>query len=423
MLKVIESTTIKDFEKGPIRRSLFSNGATFLFHKTKEMSGAKVNLYFLAGSRFESVNEHGLSHVIEHMIFKETDTDFTKNLELAGAEINAYTYKEYVCFEMSCLGSSLKELLPDFLDLFLTLDFTPIQLEKEKKVIIQELKEDLDDHETFGFEYIFKKNFDAPLGHSIGGTQTQVKSYKESDVRNYYDQYYTPERMLLTIVSNDDTKSYLRIFEDAMKAHFIYKDKKPFRLKALNKVSKINHFRSLIQKKMESSILFLAFDGVTLNSKSYYDYAVLDEILFEGLSSIFFKKLRVEKPLVYGLGSSLNSFKDAGSYVMQFNCQKKNIKEVQAGVIEAIKSFIETPFEVSELDQIKKRIINNTLLAFDSIAQRADFISDNEIYKLNEISISSIQARVEKVDVKSIKFLAKKLISNTSSKLIMESKK
>ena len=113
----IKSTEInKTFEKGPVRRSLFSNGAVSLFHQFKGMESACANLYILAGSIFESPEEHGIAHVIEHMLFKEEKTNsVVREMEKEGAQINAYTYKEYVCFELECASTKLESFLPKFL--------------------------------------------------------------------------------------------------------------------------------------------------------------------------------------------------------------------------------------------------------------------------------------------------------------------
>jgi predicted Zn-dependent peptidase len=154
--KMPNSTNIiHNFEKGPITRSLFRNGATLLFHHAVGFSGARVNINFIAGSMFEKKEERGLAHLIEHLVFKETETNYLKELEFEGAEINAYTYKENVCFEMSLLADKLEIFLPKFIQLVGSLNFSDEQFRKEKEIVIQEIKEDLDDHESMGFEYLF----------------------------------------------------------------------------------------------------------------------------------------------------------------------------------------------------------------------------------------------------------------------------
>ena len=422
MLEIISQTEITDFEKGPIRRSLFSNGAMSFFHKAEGFVGAKVSLNFIAGSMFENENEHGLSHVIEHLVFKENGSEIVKELEMLGAQINAYTYKESVCFEMDCLSRNLESFLPKFFELFFKLDFTPLQLEKEKKVILQELKEDMDDHETYGLEYIFEKNFNENIGHPIGGKPKDVKRYTENDVKKYHTKFYSPERMILTIVSGEEFNEFESILSTSLKKHFKHKKRKPYRLKAQKKFKPVNHFKSKLKRKCESSILMFSFDAPSLNHKSYYDMAILDELLFDGLSSIFFKELREVTPLVYGLGSSINSYKDIGNYVMVFNTHKKNLKVLKAKVKEILKRYANEPFSDVELEAVKNKMLDAWELSFDSIDERASFISDNEMYQLDELSMKRVKENISNSSAKSIKNLVGLILKNNFSELVIESK-
>lgn len=415
----LQTTIIKDFEKGPIRRSLFSNGAVSLFHKAKGFSGAKIQLHFIAGSMFEKESEYGLSHVVEHMIFKEIDTDYIKELEMAGASVNAYTYKENVCFEMSCLSSNVTKLLPTFLRKFLCMNFTEDVFQKEKQVIIKEIKEDADDHETQAIEYIFKKNFTDDLGHSIGGNISQVNSFKRNDLQKYYDEHFLPERMILSIVSGKDNNKVEEILETEMGNVFKDKKTKPFRLKSKNKIAKLNHFNSNLKRKMENSLLVFSFNGPSILSDKFYEYAVLDELLFEGLSSIFFKKLRVEIPLVYGYGSTVNCFSNCGNYVMVFNAQAKDIKEIKYVFKKTMADLSDSEFEASEVESIKKRILDHWEISFDDLEERVEFIAGNEIYQLNEYSIESVRSKIKNVTPKTLKLLLRSLINSEFSSLVL----
>lgn len=420
MLKITSTNILKDFEKGPIRRSLFSNGATSLFHEAKGLVGAKVSLCFLAGSVFESKEQEGLSHVIEHMVFKEEQPQIIKELELAGAQINAYTYKETVCFEMECLGEKLASFLPLFFELFFNLYISDSDLKKEKVVIEQELKEDMDDHETVGIEYIFKKNFGEALGHSIGGSLKNVRSFTKEQINNYHKKYYSPDRMTLTVVSGEKIDSLESLYIKAMDKAYRFKESKPKRIKALDRFGKITHCKGKLKRKVEQAIIFYSFAGTSLNSSHYYDYAVLDELLFEGLSSKFFIALREEQPLVYGLGSSINSFKSNGNYVMVFNGQKSKVKEIKRSVFGILEHYSKQPFDESEIAAIKSRMLDSLKLAFDSIDERAEYILNNEIYSLNEISMSSVEDKIKKVTSKSITKILNRLLSGEHSELIIQ---
>lgn len=298
------------------------------------------------------------------------------------------------------------------------MNFTEEVFQKEKQVIIKEIKEDADDHETQAIEYIFKKNFPEDLGHSIGGSISQVGSFKRADLQDYYDRNFLPERMILSIVSGSDNKQVEEIFKTEMDNAFEEKKVKPFRLKSKNTIEKLNHFNSNLKRKMENSLLIYSFDGPSILSHKFYEYAVLDELLFEGLSSVFFKKLRVEIPLVYGFGSTVNCFSNCGNYVMVFNAQAKDIKEIKSVFKKTLSELAETEFDSEEVESIKKRILDHWDISFDDLEERVEFIAGNEIYQLNEYSIESVRSKIKNVTPKTLKKLINSLISSNSSSLV-----
>jgi predicted Zn-dependent peptidase len=420
MIEEISKNTNKTFEKGPIRRSLFSNGAVSLFHKFAGMESAIVNVYFLAGSIFEKESEYGISHVIEHMLFKEIEgQSIIKELEYAGAEINAYTYKEHVCFEMSCSAKKLESFFPKFLSLFLQPHFDKKSLELEKKVIIQELKEDGDDHETFGMEYLYKKNFKANLGHSIGGTITNVRNFQVDELYSYYKKWYTSDRMIVSTVSGHDYKNLEKDLIRVMNDNLSDKKLKPKRLVKTKKISKLNHIKTQLQRKMESSIVFYSFNGFSVHHPDYYNLLVLDDLLFEGMSSVYFDLLREQHGLVYGMGSAINSYASEGSYIMVFNTKKNNIKTLDEFVINTLRNIANVDYEDNKILEIVERIKEAWLLAFDSMAERCEYFAEVEMFGENDFSLQKITAKLNQVTNDKMQKTLRNILKDNRSRLIL----
>lgn len=404
---------INFLKKGPIYRSLFRNGLAFLFHEAKGFSGARVNINILAGSYFEKENEYGLAHLLEHLIFKENKSQYLKQLEASGAEINAYTYKESICFEMGCLTDKVEELIPLFIKLVTKLDFTHEQFEKEKKIVIQELKEDADDHESAGLEYLFQKNFDATIGHPIGGAEKTLKTFSEENINDYFKRFFKPNRMIISVVAGDDIRDSI---ENIIKSEIhSFKACKPIRFKTTKRAKKIKHFSTTQKKPVESSVVFFSFQGPTISSDNYYDYVILDDFLFEGLSSRFFRKFREENAYVYGLGSSLNPFYNTGNYIMVFNSQTEHLKAIENGVREVLRELSENPLDDGVVETIKSRIIDGFKIGLDSLEERIELIQDNEIYSLDEYSNDALIQKLDKVTPKTVQKLCKKLYTVQSS--------
>lgn len=420
MIKVLETNINKSFEKGPIRRSLFSNGAVSLFHHFNGMESAVVYIYFLSGSVFETPSEYGISHVIEHMLFKEVEENkIIKELEYAGAEINAYTYKEHVCFEMSCSAKKLAEFYPKFLSLFLNPHFDDNALELEKNVIIQELKEDGDDHETFGMEYLYKKNFDDKLGHSIGGSVKNVRSFKSTDLMRFYKKFYTSERLIISVVSgyqfNKLEKDTLQVMQQFLK------DKKasPKRLKKTKRFSKLEHTKTKLKRKMESSIVFYSFDGLSVHHQDYFPLLLLDDFLFEGMSSLFFDELREKLGIVYGMGSALNSYADHGSYIMVFNTKKSNVALLDKTIINLLESLCRDTYRLETIEPIRERIKEAWVLAFDSMSERCEYFAEIEMFAGNDFSLQKIIDKLNQVNREDVRRVIKRMFKYNYSRLIL----
>jgi predicted Zn-dependent peptidase len=408
MLSISEKQKLNIFKKGPVHRSLFSNGASVVTHYAQGFSGAKVLLNFLAGSAFEKVEQEGIAHLIEHLIFKENQSNLISQLEHLGAELNAYTYKESVCFEMNCLGTRLDQILPIFLECFMQLDFLDSQLLKEKQIIKQELKEDKDDHEAQGIEFIFKKNFNQAYGHPVGGSASQVLKYKRKDIEKYYKKYFSADRTSLVIVSGNPDFDGAGLLQSWYEKRGQIKNKVPYRIKKNKHLKKINHFNIVKKKKIESPILYFSFDGPSMMCSEYMSYVVLDEILFEGISSIFFKKMREESPLVYGFGSSINSFGTEGNYLMIFNSQEKNFEAIEQILEDVLKNIVTYGIPSHLIDSIKLKISDSWSLSFDDLAERADYLLENEIYDMNDLTHSKLISLLNVVGEDSIK----KIITN-----------
>src|SRR5690606_516384 len=145
--------------------------------------------------------------------------------------INAYTYKEYVCFELTCLTRRLKEFLPLFLELFLSPSFTEDDFLLEREVVIQELREDLDDHENTGHEFLMSKLYPESLGHGIGGSEKSVRSISFKKLNEFHQRFFTPERLVISVSAGDDFLKLEKILEEAFQKFLPNTSKKPYRIK------------------------------------------------------------------------------------------------------------------------------------------------------------------------------------------------
>lgn len=405
------------FELGPVHRTTFENGAVFIHHKTVGFNGAFLGLWFLVGSRDEKPEQSGMAHLIEHLLFRSTDDQgkYTDRIEQLGGEINAFTSKEEMCFELSGIRTKLANMFPDFLEMVLKGNFTQEDLAKEKAIVIQELKEDLDDFDLFGQEMIFKHSFDFPLGHSVGGNPRIVKKASYKDVQKFHRKYISPERMVITVTSNDEHSDYIPLILQTFNRLGLSKSKKAVRPKLKTSIGKINSFQKSARRDCEMCSFQWTLPGVCLGSPERGSLNVLDSALTEGMSSVLFKALRENKALVYAVSSELNPYSDNGNLLVSLSCKHENLKEIKKILTTSFAQIAEQGLDPALLEQVKNYYKDYLILRLDDLVERNAHFAYNEIYRQKLVTIAEQQQLIEDVTNNSIKKVIKKVLKHGPS--------
>lgn len=423
MLKYNEEI-LEHFEKGPIHKASYDNGAVFLHHRVSGMRGASLYVWFHGGSRVETKEKQGIAHLLEHMIFRGSLVDAGKEkiinrLESLGAELNAYTTKEYIQFDLGVLVSKMPDVFPLFLDMILGPAFLEEGFEKEKEIVIKEIKEDLDDFEMLAEEKLFEKAYSFPLGHSIGGTVGSVRKLTLKDCKNYFKKNLTAPKMVVSMVADDESEFYITELAKKFTKYGLTKKAMPFRPKLSKGLTKPISFESKLSRSCQMATVILSTVGSPMESEYRGDFIVLDHYLSEGMSSLLFKTLREDMGLVYGVSSSTTSFTDKGSFEISAVCDKKAIPEV----IKTCKALIEVianeGVSKKELEKTKRQILDCWDMSFDDIDERNTHIGGGELYRGRVFSIKEINEVIEKVTGERVQYICKKINSFGFSKVIV----
>jgi predicted Zn-dependent peptidase len=327
-------------------------------------------------------DEYGLTHLIEHMLFKDhRRSEIIKSLEIEGAEINAFTYKEYVCFEMFTAHLNLSTHLDQFLQLFLNPSFNELDFEREREVIAQELHEEIDDHQMMGLEYLVGEYFGPAYGHPVGGNIKDVRKFTFTKMKKYFSRNFKSNKIILSVISGENYNINKAFVKNLNTFPLNVFNQKLYRLKP-TKAKSHKFTKKLKQEKtIESASLFFQFSGPAIFSEQYFHFLILDQFLTEGLSALLFRKLREERSLIYSLGSSLNAFQKEGNYILFFNVHPENLKETTK-VLKEVLLKLDEELTNKVLEQIKARIILDYRMAMDSMDFRNELIADAEIYQV-----------------------------------------
>lgn len=414
---------LSHFERGKISRTEFENGAVFLHHKTPRVKGVVVSVWFLAGSRDEKKDEHGLAHLLEHMIFKGGSaikgTELLALMESMGAELNAYTTKEYICFDLSCLATDLPRIFPLFLDLIFSPSFNQDEFHKEKNVVLQEIREDRDNHELEAEEKVFSKSFPVDLGHPIAGSIKSVSSFTIKKLTHFYYEHFVPHKMVISMVGDNKAEKYSELLSELFSRYKLTKKHKPTRRKMLTNIGSINHFREVMKRGGENPYLFLTCKTGPIDCDYRADFMILNHYLGEGMSSRFFKALREEEGLVYSISSYINNFSDNGSMVMGLTTKEKNLPKIEGKIKDIFADVALHGIGEERLISCKRQILSSWEMGFDDMDEINQHIGRGELYRSHVLSFKEISKIVHEVSDERIKFVTQSMLESGFSSLIL----
>ena len=356
-------------------------------------------------------------HLIEHLILSDRD-GIIGEIESLGGDLNGSTTKESVSFELFCHKGKFRKIVPLFLELVLNPKFSEKTLKIEKKVIVQEIKEDQDDIDVFVIEKAQELIFPKDYGHNIAGTIKHVKGYQIEDVVQFYQKHFLPSKLYATFLGAT-TSGFSRVRQCLSSLPFTGVTRtKPTRRNLLSKRTVLSHTKKRIRKDNANLSLLYCFDAVTFKHPDFSSFLILDSLLFSGLKSVFYRKLREEHGLVYGLYSLLDNYAYGSSYMMLFSVEKRNVAKLEQLVFNAMSELWEQVDE-EMIENAKERVFENHLLAMDDMAERHDYFIELELYGEENFSLNEHLSKIQKVSKASVSKVLKRLITNRYSKIMV----
>lgn len=365
------------------------------------------------GSRFESEKMSGVSHFVEHMMFKGTKKRpntlvLTREIDRLGAEYNAFTSKEYTGYYIKADAKYLSVSLDILSDMLFNSKFDEKEMKKEKGVIVEEIRM-YNDNPLMNIENIFEEvMFAGQLGKDVAGTEKHVLSYQRNDVLDYRDKYYSPQNMTIVLAGNINDQT-----GDMVEKYFgVGKNKKK-----LNKTFVPGKFgeskkekRIKIQKKLtDQTQMMLGFPGFDYNAKENAILSVLNTILGGSMSSRLFIQIRERRGLAYMIRSGADNFRDAGYVFVRAGLEAKNINKAIEVIKMEIKKIIENGVTKKELADAKTHIHGALTLSLEDSSVQASWIAKEALF-MNDIKTPEERLEeIEKVTNEQIKALAKKI--------------
>ncbi len=385
-------------------RTTLPNGLRLLTASMPGMRSASIAFFFKCGSRYEQDTIAGISHFIEHMLFKGTRNYPTARLiseaiEGVGGTFNASTGKEVTSYTARVPSEELPTVMTVLADMVRYSLFDSAEIEKERSVIIEELSATRDDPQEWVNLLVDETMWPAlPLGRDDAGTIESVSGLQRSDMLTYLDTYYRPNSLVISVAGNVQHEQVLelvqRLFGDWQQREVPpYAESLPPR--------NTNPVR-IIKKDTEQTNVCIATLGTAYGSPDYYPLLLINAILGDGMSSRLFQSVREEQGLAYDIGSYLNSYAETGSFVISAGVDPSQTEGVVRAISAELRRLTEAPVPADELKRIKAYVRGGILLGLEGTQQVASWLGGQECLQNNVRDIDEMVALVDAVTVPDI---------------------
>ncbi len=389
-------------------RTTLPNGLRLLTTPMSGMRSASIAFFFSVGSRYEQKPVAGVSHFIEHMLFKgsrnyPTARLISEAIEGVGGVFNASTGKELTSYTARVPGEYLPVVLKVLADMVRYPLFDPEEIEKERGVIIEELSATQDDPQEWVNLLIDEVMWpDLPLGRDDAGTIETVAHLQQKQMLEYLDTYYRPNSLVLSIAGNIDEPQVIQLTKDLLGSweageHKSYSASLPPRDTVPVRI---------IKKATEQTNICLATAGISYKSADYYALLLINGILGDGMSSRLFQSIREEQGLAYDIGSYFNSYAETGNLVISAGVDPSHAQEAIRAIILELERLCITPVPADELERMKAYVRGGVVLGLEGTQQVASWLGSQECLHNRVHAIDEVIASIDAVTIQDIQRVA-----------------
>lgn len=393
-----------------IRKFTLDNGVRVIVEPVGHVKSAAIGLWCKTGSRHELDNEAGITHLIEHMLFKGTEKRTSKQIAEAiegrGGSLNAFTDKESTCYYCRVLSDDVENGVDVLSDMMLHSLIDPEELQREKGVVLEEIKRSEDEPSDLVHELHLQQRWGVhPLGRPIIGTPESVSSFTREDIGRYMDRRYRAEDVLLSVAGNVDPDAVLEAARHTL-GKIPHTNEEPVMVRPAG-VAK----EALISKDVEQVHFCIGTDGTSLYDPELYAMVVLDAALGGSMSSRIFQEIREKRGLVYSVGSYTLNYTAGGAYTVYGGTSSEQWPLVRELVRIEFDKLVQSGLEPDELARTKRNLSGNMVLALEGMSGRMMRMSRNELHHGRDIPIEETLAKIDGVTNDQIVELACRLLS------------
>ena len=383
-------------------KTVLDNGIRIVSHEMPEHRSVSLGIWVENGSRHESEAENGLSHFIEHLLFKGTErrsaAQIAEEMDAVGGVINAFTSKEHTCYYAKVLDENLPLAIDLLTDIFLHSSFDAQEIERERSVILQEISqaEDTPDdyvHDLFNLDF-FKNH---PIGRPICGSEETVNNFQREDILGFFKSRYRPRRVIVSTAGNFRHQALVEEMA-ARLGSVLDGDRQDGALSANGEPTpEMGSGVFPHAKSLEQVHLCLGVAGISQAHPKRYVAYVLNTLLGGGMSSRLFQEIREKRGKAYSVYSFSSSYKDVGYLGVYAGTSLESTEEVVELILKELKKLAAGEIKDEELSRTQGQLVGSMMLGLESTDSWMSHIARNEIYFGKTVSTEEICQKIRAV--------------------------
>lgn len=391
-----------------IRIEKLKNGIPVLMDKIEGINSVTFGIFVKTGAKNELSGEEGVSHLLEHMMFKGTKTksakDISEIIDNEGGIINAYTGKENTVYYVQMLSNRLKEGIEVLTDMFLNSTFSEENLEKEKNVVIEEIRM----YDDIPEEIVHDRNtalvINGVQGNVVLGSEKSIREMTREKLVKYFKEQYRPENIVISIAGNFSYEDISEVLNNGLGTIENISSEREY-----NGEMEIRSIENKITKDTNQIHLCFNTKGCSLTSDMRYEVAIISNTLAGNMSSRLFQKIREDRGLAYSVFSYTSSFEEGGLFTVYAGTTKKDYKEVLEIIENEFEDIKENGITEYELQKSKNQFLSAVTFGLESSKGRMNRMANSYLLYKEIKNLDEILDQIEKITVEDIKKAAQEM--------------
>ncbi|MDI6766443.1 MAG: pitrilysin family protein [Bacteroidota bacterium] len=392
------------------KKTILPNGIRIVTEEIPYVRSVSVGVWIDVGSRYENEKNNGITHFIEHMVFKGTERfsnqQIARSLESVGGYLNAFTTKEHTCFYARILDEHLKTAIDVISDLVQRPILNTKEIEKEKLVVLEELKNIEDNPDDIIHDYLDKNIFyKHPIGFPIIGRAESIRQYSRYSLLDYIHKYFVPKRLVIAAAGNLKHEKLVMLIDKYFKSNG--KSKHPFERSQVP--HRVHAGKEVMEKPINQAHICMGTLGYGVKSQMRYPLLVLNTLLGEGMSSRLFQNIRERYGFAYSIYSFTNLLSDTGSFGIYVGTDNNHIERSIDLIYTELERLKSKSVSRAELKRTKEQIKGNMMLVLENMSNRMLRLGSGELYYGKNITFDEVLRSIDAVNQEVIMEAANKI--------------